>query len=527
MKYIVIICFLFFKAYSQNPYKLNSLPGASACIFIDFDGHTVTDFFWRPFNKDSVIFCDSSRLKDSQIVKIFNHVSEDFRPFNINITTDSTSYFSASLFKRTRVIVTPTYRWYGTSGGVAYVESFRWGLEIPCFVFSGILLNDEKYIAEAVSHEAGHTLGLYHQAVYNDTCKFIDEYDSGKGSGEIGWAPIMGNSYFRNMTLWSIGKNSFGCDRIQDDLAIISSKENGFGYRNDDYPNTFDSSIAIQFTDNKFNIDGIINRTEDIDLFNFNMPYYGRFTLNAKPYSVVFYGISVNSNIDLKTDIFDNNKSIIGSYNKPLSVLAAADTNLNAGKYFISISNNRNINTSNYGMLGSYNLSGSIIPYAALPVYNINIKGEPKENGNYIYWTFNTDEAIAAINIQYSKDNLNWEDIIVEDIDNQYYMHYDINDVVFYRLIIKTERGPIYSSRTIVINRKQNERLYKYIFMYNKLLIHIRSNADWRLIDISGKEIKKGKLSIGTNTIDFGQASGIYLLQLYIDGKYFTEKIAL
>ena len=64
---------------------LNSLPSAQAVILLDFDGHVVTGTSW---NYDGPINCNSSGLDNTQITTVFNRVAEDYRPFNINITTD-------------------------------------------------------------------------------------------------------------------------------------------------------------------------------------------------------------------------------------------------------------------------------------------------------------------------------------------------------------------------------------------------------------------------------------------------------
>jgi hypothetical protein len=78
---------------------------------------------------------------------------------------------------------------------VSYVGSFTWGDDTPGWVFSGLLNNNIKYIAEAVSHEAGHTLGLQHQSNYDAECTKTSEYGQGQGTGEISWAPIMGSRF--------------------------------------------------------------------------------------------------------------------------------------------------------------------------------------------------------------------------------------------------------------------------------------------------------------------------------------------
>ena len=67
---------------------MSSLPSATATIFLDFDGHRVSGSLW---NNGNPINCEAAPLTDAQILEIFNRVSEDYRPFNVNITTDSVS----------------------------------------------------------------------------------------------------------------------------------------------------------------------------------------------------------------------------------------------------------------------------------------------------------------------------------------------------------------------------------------------------------------------------------------------------
>jgi len=119
-----------FKSFSIP--KLNSLPGAVATIFLDFDGQYVNSSVW---NSAMPISCAPSGMTDAQITEAFYRVSEDYRPFVINITTDSTVFLAAPLTSRMRVIITPTSSWCPGVGGVAYVGSFTWGDDTPCFVF--------------------------------------------------------------------------------------------------------------------------------------------------------------------------------------------------------------------------------------------------------------------------------------------------------------------------------------------------------------------------------------------------------
>ena len=137
--------------------KLNSFPSASATIFLDFDGHYVQSTFW---NSGNPINCVASGMTDPQITEAFNRVAEDFRPFDVNITTDSTVFLAAPLTKRIRIIITPTSSWTaaGTTG-ISYTGSFTTGDDTPAFVFSDRLSYSPKKVGECISHEAGHTVG--------------------------------------------------------------------------------------------------------------------------------------------------------------------------------------------------------------------------------------------------------------------------------------------------------------------------------------------------------------------------------
>ena len=144
---------------------LNSFPAATATIFLDFDGHYVQSTIW---NGGNPINCAASGLTNAQITEAFNRASEDFRPFNINITTDSTVFLAAPLNKRIRIIVTPTSSWAGGGmTGVSQIGSFTLGDDTPGFVFSDVCQYNPKYVGEIISHESGHTVGLSHQSKYN------------------------------------------------------------------------------------------------------------------------------------------------------------------------------------------------------------------------------------------------------------------------------------------------------------------------------------------------------------------------
>src|SRR5829696_1243257 len=251
---LILLCSSF-SSFAQVP-LYDSYPSANATIFLDFDGHYVVGTAW---NTNGPISGAPANLNATQIIEVCNRVAEDYRPFNINVTTDSTKYWAAPADQRIRVILTTTSDWYSPAGGVSFINSFTWGDHTPAFVFTSLLNFKPKNIAEAASHEAGHTLGLRHQSVYDNICNKTAEYNPGNGTGEIGWAPIMGVGYYKNVTTWHNGPASSGCNVAQDDLAIITGTVNGFGYRPTGREgSSFGSATSLTIQENKFEANGIV-----------------------------------------------------------------------------------------------------------------------------------------------------------------------------------------------------------------------------------------------------------------------------
>lgn len=196
----VILSMLTMLNMARSAPVLSSLPTASATILLDFDGHDVPVTFW---NNGVPFTCLAAAMTDAQITEAFNRVAEDFRPFNVNVTTDQNRYLAAPVSMRMRIVITPTSAWYPGVAGIAYTNSFTWGDDTPAFVFSDRLNNDAKRVAEGISHETGHTLGLSHQSSYSSSCTLNYTYNPGMGIGETSWGPIMGSASSMNTTQWN------------------------------------------------------------------------------------------------------------------------------------------------------------------------------------------------------------------------------------------------------------------------------------------------------------------------------------
>ena len=507
--------------------KLNSYPSATATIFLDFDGQTVTSPYWNAGNS---FYATPPIFTNEQITTVFNQVAEDFRPFNLNITTDSTVYFAAPSAKRQRIIITSYSAWYGNAGGVAYIESFRWGLEVPGFVFSNLLGNNTKNVAEASSHETGHTLGLNHQTKYDVSCNFVYEYNPGTGTGEIGWAPIMGNSYSKNLSLWHNGTSTAGCNNSQNDLTILANSANGFGYRTDDVGNTTNQSSNVTFNGQTYAVNGFVNSTNDIDVFRVTLAERGRFTMTAIPSSVLGAGGFQTSNIDIQVSLLASNGNVINTYNPTTLVQSAIDSILDGGTYFLRVTNIANTNTINYGMLGNYAMSGAFVPSSALPVYSLTLNGAIANNKHDLNWNIVADEPIESITLETSADGRTFTDLqeVNGTLRKFVYQPYE-KGTVYYRLHVVTASQLKYYSN--IISLREVSGGSKYSLLSNlvhgsALAVNSTGNFNWRMMDMNGRIVANGKMNTGLNRINTTQlTNGMYLLQIIDGSEISTEKI--
>jgi hypothetical protein len=513
-----------FKSASAQVPLYNSYPTAKAVVFLDFDGQTVNGTTW---NSEGPLNLVESGLTTAKITEIFNRVSEDFRPFNLNITTDSSRYWSAPANQRIRVILTKSYEWYGSAGGVSFVSSFSWGDNTPAFVFTSLLGYNAKNIAEAASHEAGHTLGLKHQASYDGNCVKTAEYNPGNGDGEIGWAPIMGVGYGRNLTLWNNGANPLGCSNIQDDLDIITSSDNGFGYRTDDLPNSIDRATVNNFTNNEFTVPGLIETNNDFDIIGFNVPVKGKVSLKAVPFSVS-YG-NMGSNLDLQMELLNSTGDILATYNPADYLSASADTTLNAGNYFIRVRGIGNINAPEYASLGSYTVNAAYTVASTLPLHKLELKGIAKSNKHDLSWEVVADEKITNQTIEISTNGIDFQQLTNAGTTATVYSYtVEKEGMLYYRLNVSFDNGRNYYSNIVMLKSEVVPVAKPYLVgnaVRSNVVVNSPAAYNYAIYDLNGRVVSKGQLVQGINNISSSTlTSGMYIMQYYNNSQQLTEK---
>jgi subtilisin-like proprotein convertase family protein len=376
---------------TEDTFRLHSRPGSAKIIFLDFDGHTTTNTGWNDPNPDEVgdeipvivtppysndmdgTFTNQELLN---IQQIWERVSEDFRPFDVDVTTEDPG---STVLGKSGVRVSiggSDSNWYGQGvGGVAMLGMFAAGKDVPAFVFSDDLGGgNPKIIAEASSHEVGHTLGLHHDGLIVVGQQNPTEYYPGHGPGlgfPTGWAPIMGDGKGQELTQWSKGEYPNAVTKWpaedppvakldnQDDLKEISAK---LPYFKDDHGNTFSMASEMEFTGTTFFAEGVIEKNTDVDFLAFQIGVE-EVVFDINPFHI-------GPNLDILAKLHDASGNVLATSNPRdaldagFSINTLGGTQLNPGTYYISIDGTGKPFTTDpgytdYGSLGYFSISGT------------------------------------------------------------------------------------------------------------------------------------------------------------------------
>ena len=358
---------------NDQTFNLHSNVGAERTIFLDFDGGPVSgtawnDFYTIPTTSQPAFDLDGdpstwNQAEHDTIQSVFQRVAEDFRPFNVDVTTQDPGPAALNRASNadtefgTRVLITPstdaaTRICSNACGGVAFVGVYNVVSSAyyhPAWVFPQLLSNVDKYIAEAASHEAGHNLGLSHDGTST----------TGYYTGHHNWAPIMGVGYYEPLVQWSRGEYA-DANNTEDDFAVMQSY--GLPLRADDHGGGFATATAMGTATRA---GGLIDRRTDVDVFSFRRTCRGRTTIVAKPFMS-------SPNLDIKLRLFNGAGAPLGSgnpasgetsYDVASGLGAKIQRKLGKGTYYLTVDGVGTLTPatgySDYGSLGRFNLQVS------------------------------------------------------------------------------------------------------------------------------------------------------------------------
>lgn len=362
----------------SDAFNLHSNPGAPNVIYLDFNGHQISDTVWNtdgdydalPYDIDGNLYSFSNKELDN-IANIWHRVAEDFKPFNVDVTTEQPSQFNE---RTARVLITKKKDGKGKAlpfsgyGGIAYIGVWggkNFSYYQPALVYYDNLASAPQYIAESASHEVAHNFGLSHDGSSSAS------YYSGSGNGFIKWAPIMGQSHNAQVTQWSKGEYS-GANNKQDDISILAGK---LGYRSDDHSNSIVGATPLDVDNNgviatttpetdpynyQFRNKGIIHTSNDKDFFQVASGS-GQLRITVTPgwkaYRMDQYR---GANLDVELSLYDTAGRLLQTVNPTNDTNATLSRIVSAGTYFVSVSGVGSSNFSQYASIGQYFISGQV-----------------------------------------------------------------------------------------------------------------------------------------------------------------------
>ena len=367
----------------KSVFKLHSHPGAPHTIFLDFDGGVISETAWNAYHGVKVwnaAAYDTDGKKSafseeeiSDIAEIWQQVAEDYVPFDVDVTTEDPGkrgpnigwiLITSSTDTNDKSLPEPK------AGGVSYLNTFGYGQTAyysPAFVYYNNL-NSPATLADAASHEMGHTVGLTHDGTTGSGSP------STGGSRNISWSPIMGLDHSGHITQWSRGDYR-AATNTQDDIGILTGS---LGRRGDDHEDTRFATGTPLAIDARGRINpgnpysagqrrnpenrGIIEDQDDIDVFVFNAAA-GTVDISITPARDIAHPQSRDgANLDIEATLYDSRGRKIATADPRDDTTANLKVKVPAGRYTIEV---RGVGSSTapysgYGSLGQYFISGTV-----------------------------------------------------------------------------------------------------------------------------------------------------------------------
>ncbi|MEO2013364.1 MAG: hypothetical protein ABGZ53_03235, partial [Fuerstiella sp.] len=384
-----------------NPIQVSSLPGAPVTIYLDFDGHIEADQDWTSARLDgsnadidTPVFGLNGDVAFDQaetdlIEEIYERVAEDFRPFEINVTTVEPGSFRNG--QELLISVGGNGSWSSSNFPTvapppnrAIAGSFNDGsLPQTAFVFpteygtpAGQL---GKNLAAGISETVAVAMGLEVHENPDDT-RLV-------GNADVG--PILGDGTASLRDIWF---NANGASTaVQDDLAAIVASATTVNFRADDHGGQATDSSATPFVVGPGDeiLTGVIGQNNDVDTFVFTtaaatadisvtgLDLTGRFGTNSPA--------NPGANLAPTISLLDVNGTELATAGDISSITATLSSTIPQGVYFLQVSNR-----GEYGNLGSYTITVSgldVLPSFRNPIVRNSLSSAPTD----LYLSFSGD----------------------------------------------------------------------------------------------------------------------------------------
>ncbi|MDR7087107.1 hypothetical protein J2X11_001946 [Aeromicrobium panaciterrae] len=356
----------------SQTFTLHSKPGSTKTIYLDLNGYDLSDTQWDDDSNGQVSgtykgystdldFTSFSDTERTAIQSIWQRVAEDYSSLDVDVTTQlpassaldrsssgDSAYGTVAFISSDNSLVNDLDC---SCGGMAWLDSFDeigwWQRHLRPALVLAKEVGPIKGVAEATSHEVGHTLGLSHDGTATESYY--------EGASEGLWAPIMGVGYYNPVTSWSSGEYPLA-NNSEDDFAEMAT--HGVVARADEAGGTTASALV-----SNGNASGFISTGADKDLYAVDWACTSAMQASASP-------APVSPNLDIQLRLLDSEGAEIDADNPDAARVtsdnasglgATVGQSLTPGRYYLEVDGVAGGSLldgyTNYSSVGSYSLT--------------------------------------------------------------------------------------------------------------------------------------------------------------------------
>ncbi len=314
--------------------------GSPKLLYLDFDGAQVSGR-----SNDSWLYSYNATVPEFSLARygwggreaeaidyMVEFIKEDYAPYNIEVVTER-----PTADQYTTIFVGGNNDWFQANSGVIGVASYDVGNKRDSnygFAFTdemsvyfnssaGSLFKFSEFAANLISHEAAHTFGANH----------IDDISA-----------IMNPFLPLSPRTSMFGSNNVYGSGMQQDTQSLLGNNLGYANGSDDYG---DNTASAHQVSTNSSIDGILERRDDIDTFEFTATSSGSLTIDIDTHSftnlnsfmrVLENGSQIAEN-DNDSDSKDSSISFTTVAGQKYTIEVSSLNNLSSGSYTLNIGN--------------------------------------------------------------------------------------------------------------------------------------------------------------------------------------------
>ncbi|RYZ38833.1 MAG: T9SS type A sorting domain-containing protein, partial [Sphingobacteriales bacterium] len=241
---------------------------------------------------------------------------------------------------------------------------------------------------------------------------------------------------------------------------------------------------------------------------------------------------NAGSDLDMQVSLYNEQENVLSIYNPGTLLSSVADTQLNAGTYYIKVEGKGNQYAPAYASLGSYSMHAKIETNgtAILALRKLDLHGTVNRGKHQLNWQIDLDEEIVQQTLEVSVDGRSFHTLADPGTEARTYLYQPAgSSAVRYRVNINLADGHRYYSNVVTLHDNNNSNWPKLAgnpVQSNTVYISSPGNFSYDLLNAQGSRIASGKLSSGINTINAPNLSpGMYLIRYSGDYGQTTEKL--